>query len=148
MRLRTILASLMAVVLLSLSCAASACAVNCDAMGISHTCSHTPRANAQADSSHSSMSGMQHCSMKMQRDSQETVHLKLQTAACSHHVCAEQPVILTDETGAAAHPIQLNQTATPLSSVITADLIETSRISETPPLRSPSLIALQSTLRI
>jgi hypothetical protein len=140
MRVRVILASLMAVLLLSLSYVSSTCAISCDLMEM--TQSHLKGARTSAPSA------MPDCSMNEDQGVQEAASITMQSPACNHHVCVEQPVVLKNLTEIATHLIPVSNTTMQVATPTGTNASKRFRASETPPLRSPSLIALQTTLRV
>ena len=131
----------MAVLLLSLSCAASACSVSCDLIGMSQT--HV------SQTAHSMMAGMSHCSMAQHTagldKSGEATRASLNVVSCTHHECGTQPIILNSKTDSLTW---LYDAATLTVIYMPADTGSQSRASETPPLRTSSLTSLQTILRV
>ena len=158
MRFRAIWAGLLAVLLLSLSPAASACEIKCDLAHGMPSC-HGKAVAPGLQRSHTSPAEM--AGMKMADVSREpTQHLgasehdaSFAPAACHHRVCAQSPMLMEDE-GAQSAQVTLNPQA--------VHLIVTSLWSASPGMcisarRAPPLfpshvrstpVSLHTTLRV
>src|SRR5258708_2986929 len=104
MKLRAALASLLAIILLSFCCAASACQLRCDLEYAGHPChggsgarSHHERSGTQQ------LEGVQHCAMT---EASPSVHAPLllcqSNEPCQHQLCSDQTVQLMDQSETAA----------------------------------------------
>ncbi len=107
MRFRAALASLLAVILLSLSTFASACEIRCDLIGISIPChggalateGHRAERNAPVMDRMSipgmPMAGMQQAPLSQNHRSHSGSMLLEKPALCLHQGCTEQPVLVS-----------------------------------------------------
>jgi hypothetical protein len=141
MRPKSIVATLIAVLMLSLSCAASACEMSCDLKVIGLGCHHAGL-RVPAAQPHSEMRG---CGM----NSTVVTHIfgVTQNSLCTHAVC-EQPQAASNEADV-MHLVSVQQMVilsvlafpTPLHSLALQP-------AETPPLRPPLLVSLQTIIRV
>lgn len=140
MRLKTILATLLAVLLLTGSSMASACAVSCDLEAFGSHC------HASSTKTSVAAQGMTDCGMVMGKNPAVS---RADSNACTH-VCEQQPQAARNDHGIAALRGVSLQQALVLAVLVYPPAREGSllRHPETPPLRSPLLVALQSNLRI
>ncbi len=150
MRLRAALATLTAVLLLTISCAASACSASCAAMALGSGCSHGSASHESASSEHSGhqMSGMSHREMTGPNDMAVLPMVTLSSSSCIQHVCELAPTLLRSDYGgaqllAATQPMFLSTQA-----FFTPEMEPQIEAVGTPPLRSRLVVALQTTLRI
>lgn len=140
MRLRPTLASLVAVLLLSIPCMANACGTSCDLSALGICCHH-----ASNESGAPAMAGMHDCGMDMSRQSVQ-VHAD---DNCKHFVCEQQPQTVANDQ-AVLHARSL---AT-VQAVLTVLVFHVSTLNvriepaSSAPLRVPLLITLQMTLRV
>jgi hypothetical protein len=151
MKLRAALASLLAIILLSFCCAASACPLRCDLENAGHPChggseagSHHERSGTQR------FKGVQHCAMT---EASPSVHAPLllcqSNEPCQHQLCSDQPVQLMDQTEAAARLIPIQPAGTMFVEMRQPALALQSLSVDTPPQRTTSAVPLQTiTLRI
>lgn len=140
MRLKTIMATLLAVLLLTGSSMASACAVSCDLEALGSHC--------QASSMKASMAagGMTHCGMAVAKNPAVSLANR---DACTH-VCEQQPQTVRNDQGMAAVQVVSLQHAVILAVLVypAGRKVSLLRHAETPPLRTALLVSLQSNLRI
>ncbi len=135
------MASLVAMILVAISCAASACTVKCDLHRLSPSCheeAHDGQGHTMAD-----MGATVSLPSAAQIAPPHAV-----TAPCGQHVCVERPAWITADSASA---IQLNL----LQQALAITLIEwpavrslPSRLSDPPPLRTSSLVSLHTVLRV
>jgi hypothetical protein len=146
MWLKAMIATFLAVLLLSASCARSVCQISCDTKAQGGSCHHGRSAiSHSAPSSARQMPRMKQCGMKGSNAS-NSVSAEA-TASCRHDVCGDTPVLPKSETGFATHLIQDQYVVTVVTSFLPA-VFWAHDISETPPLRDPSPVSLHTTLRI
>ncbi len=140
MRLRAILASLVAVLLLSISCVASSCETSCDLKALGYGCH-----NASPASAASPMAGMHDSGMDNDYHSAQ-VQANHQ---CKHAVCVQQPqTVASDLTVLHAKSLA---TLRALVAVLVFPLstldVRIEPANSAPP-RVPLLVAFQTTLRV
>ncbi len=140
MRFRSILASLVAVLLLSISCVANACETSCDLKALGSGCHHVSSASAAP-----AMAGMHDCGMDKSHHSAQVQA----NGQCKHSVCEQQPqTVASDRT---MHNVRSLAT---LQALVTVLVFPVSTLNvgiepaNTAPPRAPLLIALQTTLRV
>ncbi len=107
--LRATVASIVAVMLLSLSCIAGVCDVSCELTSLGQSChGHN---NLRVDQ-HVRMpnTGMQHCGMDVDHGNKTDVTLRPRFSSCSQHAFTQQPVLLNEKRGTVSH-LSLNQSA-------------------------------------
>lgn len=140
MRPKTILTMLLAVLLLTGSSMASACAAACDLHAFSSHC-HTPRTKASM-----AARGMTDCGMVKG----ENPAVSMANRNACTHVCEQQPQAVRNDHGMAAVQVISLQHAVILAVLVYPPLRKVSllRHAETPPLRTGLLVSLQSNLRI
>jgi len=132
MRFRSMVAGLVAVLLLSISCVASACEASCYQEAADTGChGQSPAVSAPA------MTGMHDGGMN------------LRSETCAHRVCEQQPQVVESEQ-AATNFGSLATLHAFIAVLVSAESLESIRIapSDTSPPRVPFLIALQTTLRV
>lgn len=96
MRFRAIWASLLTVLLLSLTPAASACQMKCILPSAGMVCHKSPSALFQQDKPADSMAGM-HLAMHQAAACAGPLHrLFIGSERCVHHVCTQQAALLND----------------------------------------------------
>jgi hypothetical protein len=137
MQWRATLAIWIAVLLLSVSCSASACELSCDLMARGSGCHHAAGATEVAAT---------HCGelAKPGSDSITTLH------RCKHVVCKTlPPAIAGDRIEGAPERIDAQQAVTAaLVVVVPLHVSSAEHFAEAPPLRAPLLVCLQTTLRV
>ena len=139
MRLRGILATLLAVLLLSVTAGASACEMSCGLKMAMSGCGHT--ASGYSLSSHS----MQN----MSRGNEAAAAKAHSTTSCAHIVCEHPPQALVNEQrSGAVQMLSLLQVVVLATLALPAHAHAFVHASETPPLRSSLLVFLQNTLRV
>jgi hypothetical protein len=151
MKLRATLASLLAFILLSFCCAASACQLRCDLENAGHPCHGSSQAGTHHERSGTQqMDGVQHCAMT---EASPSVHAPLllcqSNEPCQHQLCSDQPVQLMDQSETAARLIPIQPAVAMLVEVRQpADALQPLSV-DTPPQRTTSAVSLQTTtLRI
>lgn len=149
MRLRAALATVTAVLLLTISCAASACSASCAAMALGSGCSGSAsHASASGERSGHQMSGMSHRGMPGPNDMADLPMVTLSSSSCIQHVCELAPTLLRSDYGG----VQLLVATQPMSlstqAMLTPEIESQIEAVGTPPLRSRLVVALQTTLRI
>lgn len=150
MRLRSILATLTALLLLTISCVASACETTCAVQALGGGCHHA-MAFASKNSRHpeSSMAGMSNCGM-IAKDGTARVApgVLLANGACNQQVCEQPPTILPNKDGVTAQLITIQHVVILAHILFVPETVSVFRTPEAPPLRAPLLISLQSILRV
>ena len=147
MRLRAALATLTAVLLLTISCAASACSASCDAMAVGGGCSHSQSAASGERAGHP-MSGMSHREMTGPDDMADLAMVMLSSSSCTHHVCELAPTLLRSDDGDAQLLVAIQPASLSTQSISVPEMESQIEAVGTPPLRSRLVAALQTTLRI
>ena len=150
MRLRAALATLTAVLLLTISCAASACSASCAAMALGSGCPHGSASHASVSGGHSGhqMSDMSHREMTGPNDMADLAIVMLSSSLCTQHVCELAPTLLRSDYGG-AQLLEAIQPMFPSSHAFFAPEMEPQiEAVGHPPLRSRLVVALQTTLRI
>ncbi len=139
MRSRTVLAALLAVVLLTMSSAASVCEITCSLRAAGSRCDHSP--SIHSPSHHPD--GMTDCGMT------SMARLDVNANSCLHSVCEQQAQALVSEKNTGEVRL-LSFPQTVISATLTLQPIEWSFacVSETPPVRSSFLVILQTTIRV
>lgn len=141
MRPKAIVATVIAVLMLSLSCAASACEMSCDLKVLGPACHHGGLSVAAA----APHSGMRGCGM----NSAAMTHIfgVAQKSRCTHSVC-EQPQAASME--ADVMPLASVQQMVILSVLAFPAPVHSFGVesAETPPLRAPLLVCLQTIIRV
>lgn len=145
MRFRQVLATLIAALLLSVTCAASACEMSCELKISGPGCHNMTTKAAEAQGK---MDAMPHCGMKTSVKS-SSFHCA-NAGACSHSVCKQQPQLLEGDRQSAVlqalsfqHILIVSLLAYP-----TSPEIARVRLFESPPSRTPLLASLQTILRV
>lgn len=140
MRFRSILAGLVLVLLLSISCVASACEISCDSKALGSGCHHVSSASAAP-----AVAGMTDCGMGKSHHFAQ-VHANDQ---CKHAVCEQQPqTVESDQT------VLHTRSITTLQALVTIFVSSVSTLhvwiepANTASSRVPLLVALQMTLRV
>jgi hypothetical protein len=154
MRSKAALAILVAVVLLSISCVASACEISCglrmcdpgccDAAGSTYQSSHRYVAHPRAE--------MQDCGMKSAGASaaRSLAVAGVHATPCAHATCGQEPAAMARNAGEVASRFPALQRAMLLTVLKFTEPDRSSRrqVYETPPTRALFLISLQSTIRV
>jgi hypothetical protein len=151
MRLRAALASLLAFILLSFCCAASACQLRCDLENAGHPCHGGSQAGSHHERSGTQqMDGVQHCAMTEASPSVHAPSLLCQSnEPCQHQLCGDLPAQLMDQSETAARLIPIQPAGTMLVEVRQPKDALQSLSVDTPPQRTTSAVSLQTTtLRI
>jgi hypothetical protein len=149
MRLRSTFAMLTVFLLFTISCVASACDATCAAKALGGGCHHAiSSAPSRGKQIKQSMSGMSGCGMAAKDASKVLDELVLSDGACSHQVCEQAPTIIPSENGLSARQIATRQVVILANVFFGPETVTTFRTSETPPLRAPLLVSLQSILRV
>lgn len=150
MRLRAALATLTAVLLLTISCAASACSASCAAMALGSGCSHGSHSQTAARSKHTghSMAGMSHGDMAGSYNMAELPMVMLPNAGCIQHVCELAPTLLRSDYGGVQLLVAIQPMSLSTQAIFTPETEPQIEAVGTPPLRSRLVVALQTTLRI
>lgn len=149
MRLSATLATLTAVLLLSISCVASVCQTSCVLKTLETACDYTATtASSPHQKTTSHMPGMDDCGMASTDHAVKVPSVIVQSnTACNHMVC-EQPVLANNEYGISAQLILPQYAAIPTLTLPMSELFSIVKNTETPPHRAPLLVSLQTTLRI
>jgi hypothetical protein len=151
MRFRATLASLLAVLLVSVSCVASACEVSCDLKTRVACCHSGSAAQTHSGRSDTQMATMKHCAMTASDRSTQPPNSATVEAfqSCQHHVCmcSRQPA-LPNEVVAAAHPIVSQNAATSMLPFVSSAGSSQILTSAAPPRRTSSLVSLFTILRV
>ena len=147
-RAMAILSSLLAALLLAISCSAAACATACDRQALASAGS----AYAGSSMAANAMPGMTHCSAPgsphAHYASEKTATLTAHSAIClDHPVCGSLAVFSVRDHTLRTQLLQLHA-ATTLAALFSPLIGAPAPVLTTPPLRTPSLAALQTTLRI
>jgi hypothetical protein len=152
MRYRSTFAMLTVLLLLTISCVASACETTCAANALGGQCHHAISPAAKSEmKSNPSMSGMSDCDATSKDIASKTSSkLLLTNPVCSHQVCEQSPTIVPNEIGLSAKRITANQTVFLAYFLFRSEpeRIANFRTIETQPLRTSLLVFFQSTLRI
>ena len=147
MRFRTTCAGLLAVFLLVFSCASSACAARCDLQSLTRPC-HGSAVFPAAP--HTSVTASeQHCAAAAMPAMHHSAQAAFELPSSCHRICKQQVAQVNKnswESGVLLVPVQFLTAQT----VTAAALPAGPRLApaETPPARIPSLIQLQTTLRV
>lgn len=144
MRLRATLATLLTFVLMSTSCFASACHLACSLKISGPTCH-------PSDSSMMGNPRSHECPMHPHRASDRATATDVKSPeTCSSPACAQQAQAIEADQSESSAPMAWTLTAVvaPLISLPTQTYAIEHRLPETPPLRPPVLVSLQTTLRI
>jgi hypothetical protein len=110
MWLRVTLASLLAAILLPVSCVAAACELSCDFNDLAQTCHPGGSNQGHAHPGvHSPMTGMQPSMQhgatgQLSRSSEAALAVVESLSDCDHHACGEQSALLSHENRTAIHP--------------------------------------------
>lgn len=154
MELRATLAALLAVVLLSLSSAASTCELRCDLANVGAPCHGNAPASGQ-DRGHAMSSEMP--GMRMAAVPQEhgaglgAVDHAITVAVpdtCNHPVCPEKPVLLKDESGRLARiPLSYHVVAL-LATLLWSKAPTVFSARGAPPVATSTPVSLHTTLRV
>ena len=150
MRLRSALATLTAILLLTISCAASVCSVSCGAMAVGGGCSHGSHSQAAASGmlpGHP-MSGMSHREMAGPNDMADLTMVMPSSSSCAQHVCELAPTLLRSDSGGAQLLVAIQPASLSAQAILAPEMESQIEIAGTPPLRSHLVVALQTTLRI
>jgi len=138
MQWRATLATLIAVLLLSVSCSASACEISCDLMARGSGCHHAAGATTVA--------AMHHCDEMTKQGSGSIAPVQ----PCMHAVCKTlPPAVASDRVGIAPERL-----AAPLAILVSMLAVApphgslAAPMAGAPPLRAPLLVSLQTTLRV
>jgi hypothetical protein len=151
MKLRAALASLLAFILLSFCCAASACQLRCDLENAGHPCHGGSEAgNHHERSGTQQLEGVQHCAMT---EASPSVHAPLllcqSNEPCQHQLCSDQPAQVMDQSETAARLIPIQPAGAMLAEARQPGHARQSLSVDTPPQRTTSAVSLQTTtLRI
>ncbi len=149
MRLRAALATLTAFILLTISCAASACSVSCAAMALGSRCSGSAsHASASGERSGHQMSGMSHRDMTGPIDMADLPMVTLSSGSCIQHFCELAPTLLRNDYGGAQLLIAAQPMFPSTQAFFAPEMEPQTEAVGTPPLRSRLVVALQTTLRI
>jgi hypothetical protein len=141
MRMRGVVATLMAFVLLSVTCVASACEMSCNLKMAGSGCEHTASRHSLSSQSVHNMSP-DNMAATPKADS-------VQSTSCDRAVCEHHPQALANEKNSSATQVLSLQQIFLLATFASPPLEQSvSRVSETPPLRSDLLVFLQTTLRV
>jgi hypothetical protein len=148
MQCRVTLTSLLAAVMFSIACVASACEIRCDLMSLSQPChgGATAGAAVQHPSTHE-MAVMSHCLPSKPASSDAAVFLF--ASDCQVHYCAQQAT-LSAAKGTAGVDIStaLLPAIETISSLVPDLSARTFVLSSSPPGTTPSPISLHTTLRV
>ena len=149
MRFKATLASLLAVLLVSVSCVASACEVSCDLKTRVACCHSGSAAQTHSGRSDAQMATMKHCAMTASDRSTQPPNSATVEAfqSCQHCVCSQQPA-LPNEVVAAAHPIVSQNAATSMLPFVSPAGSSQVLTSAAPPRRTSSLVSLYTILRV
>lgn len=151
MRLRATLATLTAVLLLSISCVASVCETSCVLKVLETDCHYaaTTTVSTSLQKGTPQMTGMDDCGMASADHSVKPPSATVQSnGTCSHMVCAQPPVLANNEYSTSAQLISTQYAAIPTLTLPVSELFSIFENTEAPPHRAPSLVSLQTTLRI
>jgi hypothetical protein len=147
MRFRATLASLLAVILLSLSPLSSACQIHCDRASQGASC-HSTAAHSSPQSSNSmpAMPGMGESQVAEANPGFPVVSGAAQS--CFHHVCAQQPVLLKSAPQAftsldLSHQVPLLYSL-PQAYAVPSGIVP---VRGPPPIQRASPVSLHTTLR-
>lgn len=148
MRFRATLASVLTVILLSISPAASNCEIECDLASLAPSCHGSKGAIRAQHGSMPAMAGMTH-NAAAESSLAETPAVVAQAATCRTHDCFQQPSLFVEKTIAVA------QSSSSLGSVIPVELLFVPEPSVTkflgrgpPPYRPSTPVSLRTTLRV
>ena len=134
------LATLMAFLMLSISCVASACEVSCDLRILGPGCHSSARGGAE-----SAIDGMHECNMAKNDGS---THAQAPDV-CSHAICDQQPQVAgSDPAGLPAPPSAMEHRAIAEHSPRTLNINARIAVVDTSPSRALFLVALQTTFRV
>ena len=167
MSFRAILAGLLAAVLFSLSSATSACQLRCGLASMGAPC-HGEAASSARQGAKTMPAGMPGMAMTTLQDKHEPAlnaasHPALNPAlnlsganamaalhdGCSHSVCSEAPVLLTDEEIQVAQPVLIHQAAVLLAALLWSKPSNTFlQARGAPPLPTATPVSLHTTLRV
>ena len=149
MRLKSTLATLTALLLLAISCVASACEATCDLQAVGRGCHHASPSASSETKPNQQMAGISHCGMAVDNAASKVASGILQAnTSCSHQVCAQSPTIMTHEDELAAQLVQSQSVIIPARTLPAPLITSIFRTAETPPLRAPLLISLQTIIRV
>lgn len=149
MRLRAALATLTAVLLLTISCAASACAASCAAMALGSGCSGSAsHTNASVELSGHQMYGMSHRVMTGPKGIANLAMVMPSSSSCIQHVCELTPTLLRSDYGGVQLLVAIQPMSLSTQAIFTPETEPQIEAVGTPPLRSRLVVALQTTLRI
>ena len=144
---RATLASLLAVILLSLSPLASACQIHCDQASAGASC-HSTAAHSSPQSTHSmlAMPGMGESQVAEANPGFPVVSGAAQS--CFHHICAQQPVLLKSAPQAftsldLSHQVPLLYSL-PQAYAVPSGIVP---VRGPPPIQRASPVSLHTTLR-
>jgi len=143
-------ASMLTVMLLSISFVASACEVQCDLKAVGpdcHIASH--QAPSQPKQQMPPMAGMDHSATPENVTTAIEPTIAVMSQACDHQVCAQDPALLGNEKATVAYAAPHFQTVVLIASILMPTVSrESFLVCGSPPLRSSSPIALHTTLRV
>ncbi len=147
MRFRATLASLLAVILLSLSPLSSACQINCDRATQEASChSGAAHSSHQSIKSMSAMPGMRESQVDEAMPGFPVVLGAAQR--CFHHICAQQPVLFKSDAHAFTS-VDLSHQVPLLYSMPQEDAVPSGivPVRGPPPIQRASPVSLHTTLR-
>lgn len=140
---RATVASLLAVMVLSIASLASVCEIQCDLKEIGSGCPHhglLAHGAHEANAVHS-MPGMQ---KEMAAQAVQAIY-----SGCDHEGCAQQPALITRRNAVAVSGMQIYHPVVLLAAILMpADCRDVSRVLGSPPREGPSPVTLHTTLRV
>ena len=148
MRLRATLASILTVILLSISSTALSCEIKCDFASLAPSC-HGSRASLRAQhGSMPAMAGMTHDAVP-ESAGVKTPTVVAQDAPCRIHDCIQQPTSLVERRAAVALSPSIPGPVTPSGSRFVPEPALTELLGPGPPPCRPSTpVTLSTTLRV
>jgi hypothetical protein len=148
MRLRATLATLTAVLLLSIPCVASVCETSCVLKVLEADC-HYPATAASHKKATPQKTGMDDCGMASTDHTVKAPSASVRSnSACNHMVCPQPSVLANNEYSTSVQLISAQYATIPNLTLPVSDWGSIFENTEAPPHRAPSLVSLQTTLRI
>ncbi len=155
MRFRATLAILIAVLLLSFSCVASACEASCDLKVLGSGCHHAGASvsgnNHLLKHAGAGMSGMHDCGMNIADSSAKSdVFAMVDASSCAHSICEQQLQAFASDKEANTSGMATTQQAAIIAVLAFPMPEQVSRWqpSKPPLLRAPLLVSLQTLIRV
>ena len=140
------LATMLAMILLSVSYASSACEIQCDLRSLQNSCHGAhPAGSLSNPSAQSQMAGMPHCGMDKAHP--QDFSISIASGGCHQTLCIDQAAIPIGKRAASSDLVLHRQMQTLLFPAPAPTFDPFSRVFEKRPHRIPSPVSLHTTIR-